>query len=347
VRLMQVMAGGPQGGAEGFFERLAIALAAPDVEQLLAFRREPGRAARMVAAGLPISQHAFGGRLDMVTPWRLRGVARCFRPDVTISWMSRGTRMAPNAPGVLVGRLDGYYNLKNFRHCHHLIAITPGIRDYALAGGWSADRVHLIPNFVAADVSAKSEPRALHDTPADAPLLLALGRLHPVKGYDVLLQALAALPSAVLWIAGEGGEGPKLLALAKQLGVADRVRWLGWRQDVGALYRAADICVSSSRFESFGHVIAEAWAHHKPIVSTDVVGPAGTITQGENGLLVAKDDAGALAQAVQALIDDPQRAASMADAGHAAFLAQYCERVVVERYRELFATIAKPSNGKG
>ncbi|MCA8928398.1 MAG: glycosyltransferase [Alphaproteobacteria bacterium] len=340
MRLMQVMAGGPHGGAEGFFERLALALRAPDIEQMLAFRRDAGRAARMRAAGLAVSEYRFGGRLDVLTPRRLRALARRFDPDVTLSWMSRGSRMAPAAPGVLAGRLDGYYKLKNFRHCHHLIAITPGIRDYAVQAGWSADRVHLIPNFVAAPETCPPESRAAHATPEEAPLLLALGRLHPVKGYDVLLHALARLPRAVLWIAGEGAEGPKLKALAQSLDVADRVRWLGWRQDVAPLFGAADLCVSSSRFESFGHVIVEAWAHGRAIVSTDVVGPAGTITPGENGLLVPKDSADALATAVQTLIDDPQRAAALAAAGQETFLARYSEPVVVEAYRDLFQAIA-------
>lgn len=341
MRLMQVMAGGPQGGAEGFFERLAMALNVPDVEQRLAFRREPGRAERMQQAGLAISQHSFGGALDMVTPWQLRGVARRFQPDVTISWMNRGSRMAPDSPGVLAGRLDGYYKLKNFRRCQHLIGITPGICDYAVNAGWPRERVHLIPNFVAADLTTQPEPRAAHDTPEGAPLLLALGRLHPVKGYDVLLRALATIPDAYLWIAGEGAEGPRLQALADELGLADRVRWLGWRQDVGALFQAADLCVSSSRFESFGHVIAEAWAHHKPIVSTDVVGPAGTITHGENGVLVPKNQPEALAAAIQSLIGQPQQAAALADAGHATFIAKYSEAVVVARYREFFEAITR------
>ncbi len=340
MRLMQVMAGGPQGGAEGFYERLAIALREPDIEQMLAFRREPGRAARLRQAGLAISEHAFGGALDLLTPWQLRNVAAKFRPDVTISWMNRGSRMAPDRPGVLAGRLDGYYKLKNFRRCQHLIGITPGICDYAVNAGWPRERVHLIPNFVAGDLQATPQPRGDLDTPEGAPLLLALGRLHPVKGYDVLLRALANVPDAYLWIAGEGAEAARLGRLAEDLKVSARVRWLGWRQDVGALYRAADLCVSSSRFESFGHVIAEAWAHHKPIVSTDVVGPAGTIRNGADGLLVPKDDPGALADAIKTLIADPQRAAAMADAGRDTFLARYSEPVVVSQYRAFFDAVA-------
>ena len=86
-------------------------------------------------------------------------------------------------------------------------------------------------------------PRESLDTPPDAPLLLGMGRLHDAKAHDVSLQALAELPDAHLWIAGAGPQEAKLKAMAEALGVAPRVRFLGWRTDASALYRSADVCV--------------------------------------------------------------------------------------------------------
>ncbi len=100
-----------------------------------------------------------------------------------------------------------------------------------------------IPNFARRRRTAEPLSRASLDTPEDAPLLLAMGRLHPVKAHDVALRPLALLPDAWLWIAGEGPLEAKLKALAATLGVADRVRFLGWRRDAAALYRTADICL--------------------------------------------------------------------------------------------------------
>ena len=83
--------------------------------------------------------------------------------------------------------------------------------------------------------AAEPVDRAELATPAEATVLLSLSRLHEKKGLDVLLQALAELPACVAWIAGDGPLEGELKALAARLGVADRVRFLGWRSDRGAL----------------------------------------------------------------------------------------------------------------
>ena len=90
--------------------------------------------------------------------------------------------------------------------------------------------------------------------------MLALGRLHHNKAFDVAIRALVDLPGAVLWIAGKGPERNALQMLANQLGVSKRIRWLGWRDDVAALFASADVLVCPSRIEPLGNVIIEAWA---------------------------------------------------------------------------------------
>ena len=132
-------------------------------------------------------------------------------------------------------------------------------------------------------------------------MLLALSRLHEKKGLDVLLRALAELPGCVAWIAGDGPLEADLKALAARLGVADRVRFLGWRSDRGALLKAADICVLPSRWEPFGTVMLEAWAAGTPLVAAASQGPSALIEDGGNGLLVPVDDAPALAAAIRRL----------------------------------------------
>src|SRR5262249_59953116 len=96
--------------------------------------------------------------------------------------------------------------------------------------------------------------------PAEALDPLRLPRLHEKKGLDVLLDALVELPQCMAWIAGDGPLEADLKARAARLGVKDRVRFLGWRMDRGALLAAADICVLPSRWEPFGTVMLEAWA---------------------------------------------------------------------------------------
>jgi glycosyltransferase involved in cell wall biosynthesis len=335
---MQAMAGSPVGGAEAFFERLAAALARAGVTQHLAIRRNPARAARLAPLGSAISQHRYGGAFDLCTAWELRREAKRFGPDVTLAWMSRAAHLVPRRPGVPVARLGGYYKLKYYRRCRHLIGNTPDICDYLVRQGWPRERTHYLPNFVDA-APLPPESRAAHATPDDALLLLGLGRLHWRKGFDVLIAALASLPHAYLWIAGTGPEQAELQRIAGTAGVADRVRWLGWRQDVGALYRAADVFVCPSRAEPLGNVVIEAWAHGAPVVATDTAGPAALIRDGATGLLVPAGRADAIAAAVARLGRGSPLAQGLREAGQAAYRAAFTEPAVVARYLEFFDRI--------
>ena len=124
-----------------------------------------------------------------------------------------------------------------------------------------------MPN-AAPDERATPWPRHALGTPGAAPLLLALGRLHENKGFDTLIRALALLPDHHLWLAGEGPLEESLRRLARETGVEERVRLLGWRADTAALYAACDAFVCPSRHEPFGNIIVEAWAQRVPVVAT-------------------------------------------------------------------------------
>jgi glycosyltransferase involved in cell wall biosynthesis len=170
--------------------------------------------------------------------------------------------------------------------------------------------------------------------------LLAMGRLHRNKGFDIALRALALLPGAHLSVAGEGPERDALEALARDLGVADRVDFLGWRSDIGALLAANDIFVCSSRHEPLGNIVLEAWSAGRPVVAAAAQGPSELISDGQNGLLVAKEDAEALAAGIRALIDDAPRAARLARQGRAAYERDFTETAVVARWRGFLVDVA-------
>lgn len=334
MRVAQVMAGAPHGGAEAFYERLCIALHAAGEDVLPVIRRDAGRAARLRAGGLAPVELGFGGALDLLTGPRLRAVLAGFAPSVTVAWMNRAARFAPKGAWTLVGRLGGYYDLKYYRRCDHLVGNTRDIVRWIAAQGWPADRAHYLPNF-AADLAGAA--------PADLPggtRLLAMGRLHRNKGFDVALRALPLLPGAHLSIAGEGPERAALETLARDLGVADRVAFLGWRSDIGALLAACDVFVCSSRHEPLGNIVLEAWSAARPVVAAAAQGPSELIADGVTGLLVPVEDAEALARAVGALLADPQRAARIAQAGRAAYEHDFTEAAVVARWRDFLAAVA-------
>ena len=340
TRILQAMAGAPHGGAEAFFERLAIALHHAGETQQLVIRREPSRAARLRAVGLPVEELAFGRALDFLSAPRFAAIAREFKPRVVLTWMSRATIYCPRGDFVHVARLGGYYDLRYYKNCDHLIGNTRALTAWMVQEGWPESRAHYLPNF-AELAPALPVPRASLDTPADAPLAVALGRLHPNKGFDVLLEAVAKVPGLYLWLAGEGALRAALRRQASALGITERVRFLGWRQDVGALLAAADMLVCSSRREPLGNTIIEAWAAKKPVVACAASGPAELIEHEKTGLLAPVDDAAALAAALRGLVGDKTRAAALAEAGHAVFEAQFSEPRVVARYRDFLATVTR------
>ncbi|ACG77027.1 glycosyltransferase [Phenylobacterium zucineum HLK1] len=325
------------GGAETYFVDLVEALGRAGVPQAAAIRRHPGREARLKAAGVPVRTLPFGGPIDIVTRTAAAGFAKVQGAKVALAWMNRAARHTPRGPWARIGRLGGYYSLKYYRGFDHLVANTEDIADWIVAQGWPAGKVSWIPNFAAAPPDVPALDRAALGTPADAPLLLGMGRLHESKAHDVSLQALAKLPDAWLWIAGAGPLETRLQGLATALGVQDRVRFLGWRADASALYRAADVCVFPSRYEPLGNVVIQAWAHGLPVVAAESQGPKALIRHGKDGLLVPVDDPDALAEAVRRVLAEPVLASRMTRAGEKRVAASFSEAAVVARWKALFA----------
>jgi glycosyltransferase involved in cell wall biosynthesis len=344
MRVLHAIAGRRHGGAEAFFERLVVALGDAGLEQRLVIRRNVVRAARLRAAGFDPVGLRFGGMLDIATRLALLGEVRRYRPDVILTWMSRAsTQMPPRwlagDHAVRVGRLGGYYDLKYYRHCDHLIANTRDLVAYIRNGGWPENRVHYLPNFVDSQPAAPADRAAL-GVPANGIVALALGRFHPNKAFDVLLQAVARSPAVNLWLAGDGDLRATLEDESTRLGLGGRVRFLGWRDDVGALMAASDMVVCPSRHEPLGNVVIEAWARRRPVIGAASAGPSGLIVAETSGLLVPVDDAAALAAAMNRLADDATLRDRLASAGFSTYAAEFTRERVVGLYMKFFEKVA-------
>jgi glycosyltransferase involved in cell wall biosynthesis len=340
TRILQAMAGAKHGGAEAFFERLAIALHRAGEDQKIVIRHDPERIARLRQAGLDPAELPFGGMFDFDTKPQLTRIIAAFQPRVVLTWMNRATRLCPRGDFVHVARLGGYYDLRYYRDCDHLIGNTRALTSWLVGQGWPEGRVHYLPNFAAA-AAAEPVPRASLDTPEGVPLALALGRLHPNKAFDQLLAAVARVHGLHLWLAGDGALATELKRLTALLRIEDRVRFLGWRDDVGGLLAACDMLVCPSRIEPLGNTIIEAWAARKPVVAASSSGPAELIADGKNGLLVPVDDAAALAAAMTRLVSDKALASTLVAGGRESFDTQFSEACVVAAYREFLAKVAR------
>jgi glycosyltransferase involved in cell wall biosynthesis len=160
-----------------------------------------------------------------------------------------------------------------------------------------------------APVSAPALVPSGRDPGLGHPLVLAVGRLHPQKGYDVLVAALPLLGDAVVAVAGDGPLEADLRRAAPQ------VHWLGRRTDVADLYAAADVVVLPSVWEARSLTAQEALRAGVPLVATAVGGLPDLVRDG--ALLVPPGDPAALGGAVRRLLDDPAAAAALVDRGRA------------------------------
>jgi glycosyltransferase involved in cell wall biosynthesis len=342
MRVAHLLAGATEGGAELFFERLMPALSAAG-DDVLPIVRGRARAARLRAAGAAPRLAPFAGTIDPLTGRLLAHYPRRFAPRVAVAWMGRAAYHTPAGPWVLVGRLGGTYRLSRFRHCDHLVANTPGLASWIAAQGWPAGRVHYLPNFVPDHAGAR--PAAL-PVPPGAPTVLAMGRLHRDKGFDVLLAAIARLPDVHALIAGDGPERAALHALARRAGLLPRVHFLGWRADTASLLAAADMLVCPSRREPLGNQILEAFSAAKPVVAAMADGPAWLLDQGRRGILVPGESGVALAAGIEGMLRNRAMASSFGAAGRACFEAAFAAAPVVAAWHSFCQHVKKAGQGR-
>ena len=337
MRILHVIAGAPVGGAETFARDAILALHARGITQAVLTRPWPGLLEGYTAAGIAAHAMRFGLADRLLGHGRrIAALARTIGADLVHAWMSRANSFIPAAmPCPVLGWFGDTYDLKFFRRTDLYVGVTPDIAAYLRRHGTPPERTFMVNTFGTMPPAPKIA-RASLNTPEDATVLLVLARLHRVKGIDTMLRALAELPGMVLWLAGEGPARQEYETLARTLGIADRVRFLGWRNDRRALLEACDICVLPSRYEPFGTVIVEAWAMRRPLVATTADGARQYVTDGQTGLLCPIDDPPALADRLRRLAADPALRAHLADAGAAAYEADFTREIVTDRLIECY-----------
>lgn len=344
IKLLHVMAGGDVGGAENIFLEDVLALAdCPEIEQMVVTRGEKNRLAKLQEKNIPVLPASFNRFWRFPTNRAVKKAIREFQPDLIQYWMGRaGTFAVPEAKHQNIAWYGGYYNrAKRFPLCSYHVVLTKDLFRHVEESGVTPDHIGLIHTLAHFDQSVEPLPRSEFQTPEGKPLLLALARLHWKKGLDTLLHAVAGIPDAHLWIAGDGPLREELETLTKQLKLDSRVRFLGWRHDRERLLKACDIVTFPSRYEPFGTVTVDAWAAKKPLVAADAVGPAAYVRDGENGLLVEKDNVDQLRTAIQNLISDPKLVKKIVKGGWDDYQKQFTQDAFTKDSLAFYCNILK------
>ncbi|MFI9652728.1 glycosyltransferase [Guyparkeria halopsychrophila] len=347
MRIAQVMFSKGFGGAERYFVDLCLSLAARGHEVLAI--THPESASRRHLEGQPgirVMALRVRGNHDWLKLWPLARAIRAFRPDIVEAQLSRAGlylgRIKHWLAAPLVTHVHNYLDLKYFRQVDFFTAATEDQARHLRELGVADDRVTVVPNF--SMFPARERPAGEATTVVQ---LLAFGRFVHKKGFDVLLRAVAHLPDQDAYrlvLAGDGPDRDKLTALARELGIAERVAFPGWLEDVAPLLDQADVFVLPSRHEPFGIVVLEAMARGTAIVSTRTEGPV-TMLDETTGWLCEIDNADDMAKQLEDAIRDDAGRTARAQQAMVRYRERYCVDAVLPQmeagYRQALALVGR------
>ena len=213
----------------------------------------------------------------------------------------------------LKDRIYNWWDKRILSHYPLVIAVSARIKAQLVEAGAREDRVRVIRNGVdtavfSADPSVGRRMREAEGLPLDATVIGAVGRLSSEKRPELLLEAASRLEVYSVFI-GEGEERGALEKRAAELGITDKVKFLGHRSDVGNCHQMLDVYVQTSDTEGIPNALLEAMALEIPIVATDVGGTGEIIDHEIHGLLVSKGDVDQIVEAVRKTLEDGESTA--------------------------------------
>lgn len=344
MKILQICGAQHAGGAEAHFLRFCIELNKYDDMDVVAIvRKDSWLEEQLKKEDIKVYALGFRSSFDLMTSLKILKISLKEKSDIIQCWMNRAATLTPKrARGFKIGRLGGYYSLKNYKSMDWLVGATDDICNHITQNGWRSDKLSCIPNFVNLP---KSEDKQISSNLKDElglngkVILYTPARLHDVKGLDTGIEALKLLPDHFCYlIVGSGPEEYNLKKLADNLGVQDRVIFAGWQNDITPFCYISDIFLVPSRHEPFGSVLLEAWSHKKPLVTSDSQG-ALAITQDQiSSLIFRKNDSTSLAEIILRVNSDTALRRHLITNGHVIFLENYTAKSVLDKYKSLYST---------
>jgi len=358
-------------GAENHLLSLLPGLAARGLGvHMLVLGSEPetrGFRARLAEVGVAVDRVSIRAPLDPVTvrdlTRRLRALAPALVHTHLIHADLHGQAAALRVPGAR--RVSSRHNTDPFRRravirwldgrvlrrVDRVIAISCAVARFTVeVEGAEPATLRTVPYGLDPPTPSPEAGRAALRTlglERHGPVIAMVGRAVPQKGIDVLLEAfprvLVAYPAARLVIVGDGPQRPALERRARRLGLGEAVLFTGWVDRAANLLSACEVVVIPSRWEGFGMVALEAMAAGRPIVASRVDALEEVVVDGETGVLVPAGEPHALADAVGALLSDPERAAALGRAGRRRLETEFSVERMVRRTVAVYDELLTPS----
>ena len=341
LRVMFAITSMPVGGAETLLVDLIRRLDRSHFLPELCCLKELGPLGEVLAREIPTFDHLLSHKADLRVLPRLAGLLRRRRVDAVVT-VGAGDKMFW---GRLAARWAGVPVVCSALHStgwpdsvgrlnRSLTPITDAYIAVAAAHGkflveqlhFPAAKVRVIPNGIDVERFRHAGDRLairanLGLTPT-TPTVGIVAALRPEKNHELLLQAAqtvrARIPEAVFLIVGDGPERPRLVGLAKQMGIAHATRFLGTRSDIPQLLAALDVFVLTSRIEANPVSILEAMAAGRPVVAPNVGSICESVTDGETGYLTEPNLVEPVANRLIELLENPTLARSFGAAGQRA-----------------------------
>lgn len=362
VRVLHFVTGGFSGGATQVAIALTTgALQGNAVQPLLVLRRkrhtDPGRIAELVAAGIPVQQ--VPGWSHVATVAALVRVCREFKPDVLVAH-----GFSEHLWGRYAGLLAGVPHLVHVEHntrerysrwrlaqtrwlakrTDRIVGCSEGVRRVLLDMGMPPQRTIAIANGIRVEPFGDADT---HPFAQRTPGIVMVARFSKQKDHATLLRAVALLrergltPPLLLAGGGKARHREPLEALARRLGIAEQVQFLGVHRDVPGLLMRHQLCVLSTHYEGMPLALIEGMAAGCAVVGSAVPGVREVIRDGIDGRLVPEGDAQALADTLQALLGNPETSAKLAAAARETALRDYSRTRMNLAYEALFLELVE------
>ena len=250
--------------------------------------------------------------------------------------MNRASKILPKSKGwINIGRMGGYYKIKNYVNCDFLITNTNDLKSFVIESGWDSKKVEFIPNFVT------SNNKTLKTRQTSSKIILCLARFHRNKGIDILLKAMTYLDGYNLRIVGEGKEKAYYDQIVKKHGLEKKVFFYKWTNNISEFLNLADILVCPSRHEPFGNVVVDGWAHKVPVIASDTGGPGALIRNKINGLKFQNEDFFDLIEKIKFIDSQKTLVKKIVNNGYKEYKSNFSEDLIINKYINFFEKIQK------